>query len=46
MQFVDGLKSTIKKKIIAKKMQSLEKDYHLALRIEKVQINRKHGSRQ
>ena len=46
MQFVDGLRISIKKKINVEKMQSLEKDYHLDLRIEEGKLKRKHGSRQ
>jgi len=42
---VDGLKPSIERKIIVEKMGSLEKYCHLALRIDKLQMKRKHKTR-
>ena len=46
MEFVDGLKLSIKRKINVEKMWSLEEVYHLALRIEEGQLKIMHGSKQ
>lgn len=43
MQFVDGLKLSIKGKISVEKMGPLEEAYYLALRIEVWKLKRNHG---
>ena len=45
IQFVDGLRLSITRKIYVEKMWSLEEACHLALRIEKWKLKKTHGSK-